>query len=506
LGNLKQDDDLLRSSTSVGDTVIQKICLVNAPNDDSIHDSGSASLYPHLGLLSIATHIKKIEPDVEIRVLDGSVSDLKSVINSVSGDLVGISTLTPSYRNALAISKRAKEQGAITVLGNDHASSLWRQILNNQNSVDYVACGNTGEITLACLIRALNGADCISNVPNIAWRHKGIPTRNILTFKHRSSFGRMPIPDRSLIEQEHIYVDNYTNTYGKWHSSPVKQTTVNIARGCAWGANPERRCTFCDISDLSPRTLDVSRACNEIRVLKENGYNLLYEVCDSFSHFAIDENCFVERLLHSSLPKVSGLSWFVYGRADEIVKPGVIKLLKSFGVVRINIGIDSGDDLVLRGMSKGTTVSINEEALRLCDREDIQMHISFVFGGMGENRDSLMRTVDFISTALEKYKGIVAIDPSVLLPLPNSRAWSYLEYESEGRKAAERFGVVPSYKGNFIERLGEQDILDTSLLAAEWVDTFCSCSYEDILSAQKMIYEMQREYGFVLGGFGVKDS
>jgi len=267
---------------------MKKIQLINAPNEVEVHKSGSASYYPHLGLISIATHLKNKMPDSELEVIDGSITPLEEILERVEGEVVGVSVLTPTYNSGLKIAQKAKEKGAITVFGNDHATNLHEQVLSNRPEVDYVIAGDYGEIPLELLLESLEGRFDIGRVPNLAYRkeekvvvNKGLKINFPATSLDSKGFMRfpmssLPIPDRSLVEKQEKYEENYQKDYGKFHDGEVRQTTINIARGCGWGESDQRRCSFCDIYDLKKRNVSPERAWKEVKQLVElEGYNFL---------------------------------------------------------------------------------------------------------------------------------------------------------------------------------------------------------------------------------------
>lgn len=491
-----------------------KVQLINAPNERQVHQSGSASYYPHLGLLSIATYLRQQRPDIHIEIIDGSITPLTDIVQRLSADVVGVSVLTPTYVPALEIAKEAKKRGATTVFGNDHATNLYKTILTNRPEVDYVVCGDHGEIPLERLLHYLEGRIAKQAVPNLAYRCAGEVTVNRgvrIGIQGEQSdpkgFTRypldaFPIPDRTLIEKVDTYFTNYDKDYGKFHNARVRQTTINIARGCGWGESDERRCSFCDIYDLTKRTTTPQRVWQEVKELQTLGYNLLYEVCDSFTSFTGGKKSFVDALL-AAKPKGVNPEWFVYARASELYHANTVDVLKAFDVKRVNIGIDAADDNVLRGMSKGASERINRIAIEKCAASGLQMYISFVFGSMGETSESLEKTYRFIEDIVQD-DHIVAIDPSVLLPLPNSPVWKSMMDPMVGVKVGKRIGFVPKYADDFKQKYDSVDILPTDELAQDWVKTFCDCTYDEIIDVRDRILNLQKSGQFVFGGFGVR--
>jgi len=115
----------------------------------------------------------------------------------------------------------------------------------------------------------------------------------------------------------------------------------------------------------------------------------------------------------------------------------------------------------------------------------------------------MIKTRDFIEEIVNT-DHIVAIDPSVLLPLPNSPSWRYMMNPLEGSFVGKQVGYTPRYQEDFQRKYGSSDIFDTDELARDYVNTFCNCSYEDIIKVRDKILDLQKGKGFVFGGFGVR--
>jgi radical SAM superfamily enzyme YgiQ (UPF0313 family) len=146
---------------------------------------------------------------------------------------------------------------------------------------------------------------------------------------------------------------------------------------------------------------------------------------------------------------------------------------------------------------------VNRQAVKMCSDAGIQMYVSFVFGSIGETPASLEATYRFIED-ISREDNLVAIDPSVLLPLPNAPAWRHLMDPDEGRKVAAKVGFAPRYRESYRDKYEGVDALPTDELARDWVDVFCGCTYEDIIEVRDMILTLQEDQKFVFGGFGVR--
>lgn len=123
------------------------IYLVNAANDDSIASIANDYSFPALNILALGTWLRDALPDLEIICRDGGICGTELILEEIEAIrpwLVGIGTLCTSYHTALNIAKVSKSIGAYTVLGNDHAAHLSRQIIRNRPTVDFVIAAEYG--------------------------------------------------------------------------------------------------------------------------------------------------------------------------------------------------------------------------------------------------------------------------------------------------------------------------------------------------------------------------
>jgi radical SAM superfamily enzyme YgiQ (UPF0313 family) len=105
-------------------------------------------------------------------------------------------------------------------------------------------------------------------------------------------------------------------------------------------------------------------------------------------------------------------------RAD-VVRPELVKVLKRMGVVSVGMGLESGDDDVLRFLKGGnSSVAKNREAIELLKDGGIAANASFVIGSPSETHDQVMRTYDFI-----KESRLDLFDVYILTPLPGTPVW-----------------------------------------------------------------------------------
>jgi radical SAM superfamily enzyme YgiQ (UPF0313 family) len=103
--------------------------------------------------------------------------------------------------------------------------------------------------------------------------------------------------------------------------------------------------------------------------------------------------------------------------------------IKLFEPFEVQIGIESGDDVMLRLMKKGVTVAENHEAVkRLGEVVPGKLVGLFMIGFPGETEDSLKKTLDFVSKTKQYYKKIWI---SYFIPVPGTPAMTMASAQGE---------------------------------------------------------------------------
>jgi radical SAM superfamily enzyme YgiQ (UPF0313 family) len=89
------------------------------------------------------------------------------------------------------------------------------------------------------------------------------------------------------------------------------------------------------------------------------------------------------------------IKWNCNGRLN-FAKKDVLKVMKEAGCVFINYGIEAFDDQILRNMNKKLTVKQITSGIEATLEAEISPGYNIIFGNIGENRDVLMKGVDFL--------------------------------------------------------------------------------------------------------------
>lgn len=467
-----------------------KIMIVNAPNESSKQNA----CFPNIGIVQLATRVKQdYGRNIDVKILDGGILNRKKIekfMIEYGPDLVGVSVLTPTYKEGLNIAREANDLGAKIVFGGDHAGFFPELILKNRKFIDYIITNDLGETPFSELVYALKEKKELKEIDSLVYR-KGTkiiknPTQKFSLKKQNTR------PDLNLIDLN-SYWNNYNATFGHLHTSEVKSITINYARGCENGKN---RCTYCSIADLRINTGNPKEFWKTVNWYnKKHGINMFFEVCDSITADPKYLENLIETMPRNLLEKINdnSLEFMVYARSLGLLKRNNIAKLKELGIKIVNIGLDSGDKEMLKLHRKNkTTVQTNLEALEGLNKHGIQVHGSYILGGLGETKENLENTIQHIDGILSRVK-FSSMEFDKFVPLPNSPAWDIMVNYNNPNFYKSKFDIeevlrnakinIPNKKHEELRRKYiDKDDLDINDLVKDWFENFTHLDENDAIN------------------------
>jgi anaerobic magnesium-protoporphyrin IX monomethyl ester cyclase len=364
-----------------------------------------------LGLLYVATAAKHAGFAVE--VLDSpeiTISALENVIAEKRPRVVGFYTDHDNVftvMSAIDAIKNARPE-VKCVTGGPQAREWDRRLLEESACDVVVRC--EGEFVFAELLRYfLQEQGDIATIAGISYRNAGQVQRN--RDAEAIDLDRIPIPDRTL---------NVT------HPSPSGVENIITGRGCPF------RCAFCyegrPEARYRARSLDnvvaelehlvVDRGAKYIAIL-DDVFTLnpkrVMQVVDAF------------RTLRERTGR--SFSWFCEARADIICKrPEMVKACVDAGLVRIQIGVETGNQAVLDAYNKKLALEETEGAVRICNDADVLSIIgNFIIGGARETPDTLQDSITFAKKLLEAAPGRMEVSTTIFTPYPGTPMYQFPE-------------------------------------------------------------------------------
>jgi len=432
--------------------IVNKINLIIPKGE---HSSASILWHAPLGILSLATYIKKHNPDIKVGVFNEEVSSLSSDI--FDADIIGINTQISNYKRCLELARKAKENDCLVVFGGAFATCMAEKILKNRDFVDLVIIGD-GEKALNDIVNRKP----FSQINNLAYRKED---KIVINEEVPIDLNAIPFPSRSYIGLD-VYFKNYRKFYPK--SKFRRATTLYSQKGCIWHEKTGG-CIFCGRIGKY-RVIRPEKFWKEMEYL-EKTYNVDY-VFDQADSFCQNRDWLKE--LVKSKPKNIKARLRVWVRSDNIDNE-TGKLLSDLGVHDAFIGIESGDPESLSAFQKGITVEQNIKATKILNKFGIKLYAQFVLGAPGESEKSLMNSVEH-AKELIKIGNIETLACTIMLPLPGSKSWEMIRQ-----------------KTNILE----SDLFDYKELQRIWIKEFTSVDIKTIKETIKGIEELSTPMHYI---------
>jgi anaerobic magnesium-protoporphyrin IX monomethyl ester cyclase len=286
---------------------------------------------------------------------------------------------------------------ALLVVGGPYPSGEVEPFLDR---FDLVAIGE-GEDTIVEIMRHLDDRR-FEEVDGLAFRRDGELVRTPPRVR-KKDMSSLPLPYRRELPN-HDYIA-YWRRHWKQATTPLMST-----RGCPF------RCEFCHKSvfgDLYSQRSSES-VIAEMREIAELGYDHVWMSDDLFTLNYQRTMELARTIEEAKLP----LTWECLSRVTRVDHDLFVQMRKA-GCRRVFFGIESGDEAVLKQMSKGITPEQSRATVEACTRAGIKAAGFFMVGYLGETPESLMRTIRFSSHLPLDY-----VSYTVAYPLPGTRFYN----------------------------------------------------------------------------------
>jgi len=243
---------------------------------------------------------------------------------------------------------------------------------------------------------------------------------------------------KNEIYRENVRAQEYSYPVPHHHKFPLDKyllaqgkrfpfTTAQTSFGCPF------RCSFCVASTLGFKYRAVANILEELRTISSLGIKEVYLIDFTFESRRQNSLELCQKMVEEKLD----LSWICSSRANTLDRE-LLTWMKKAGCHTILLGVESGDEKMLKTYSKGVTKDQMRDAFGLCKELGIRTLGHFIIGLPGETVETVKKTLDF---SLELDCDIASFNvavPALGTPLRETalkQGWldeSVLEFDSSG--------------------------------------------------------------------------
>jgi anaerobic magnesium-protoporphyrin IX monomethyl ester cyclase len=388
---------------------IKKITLITPPPLDTVlygdlKFEGVDSVTPPLNLLSLAAYIRQF--GFVPSIVDGyancySIARILDKVAETKPDIIGITCTSPLFLSAVEIARAIKIrfQDITIIAGGPHITALPKESLR-YHCFDIAVIGE-GEITLLELLEVIRDGKPLNQVNGIAYKIGG---EIKITHPRERIVGLdvLPMPAWDLLPSlGHPYHASIVGT------KKNKSTPIITSRGCPG------LCVFCDTSTFGRiyRFFSAEYVHNTMQHLMDNYGIDDYLIYDDT--FCADKKR-LKQICEGIIDRGWKITWQCCARIEQ-VNYELLRLMKKAGCWEIEYGIESGDPRVLKMMRKGVNLENARKTIKMTHDLGIEARGNFIFGNIGETRESLEKTIRFILSTDLDY-----IQQSFLTPYPGA--------------------------------------------------------------------------------------
>ncbi len=370
--------------------------------------SKNAILAPPLGMVYLAALLRGKR--YEVKFIDANILNLSKEqiireLNDFGPDYVLYNGITDNLQDTISwIKEIKKEYNKPVIIGGPHMEIYPRETLTHK-CLDYGVIGDGWE-TLPELLDALEHKKDLTKIKGLVFRDNG----KVIITEERSktvSLEDVPFPARDLLPNE-----KYDTILSK--ARPI--TIMITALGCPFN------CTYC---------------CTDTNLRARSADHIVAEVEECINKYGIKEIEFYDETFTVNKKKMTrfldlveekGLKfyWSIRTRVDCVDKDLLVRMSRN-GCIRINFGIESGDEDVLKAINRNMSIDTIREAVRWSKEADIMTFGFFMIGLPQDSKESIEKTLTLM---LELDLDFMQLNKFTMLP--NSKI--YDDYKKETGK------------------------------------------------------------------------
>jgi radical SAM superfamily enzyme YgiQ (UPF0313 family) len=327
--------------------------------------------------------------------------EIKSVIYDYKPDVVGISAKSQNFNSACNVAKLVKmvNRKTVVIVGGPHVSMIGADILSCPE-IDIGVKGE-GEKTIVELLDSLSSNKELSSIKGIIYRDcTGVVENAPRDF----------IKDLDLFGYPHEFAAEVLKDYDKYPITAFNN--IFASRGCPYS------CFFCGSKKIwgqNVRFRSPENIVKEINLLQEKGIRFIRFDDDTFG---VKKQNIID-LCNAISKHCPGVRWSCELHV-KLVDEQVVRLMRKSGCYRIEVGIESGNNEMLKKIRKNITIEEAILACKIIKKYGIELQTFFMVGFPWETESTLEDTLNAMKNI---DSDILAY--SIFTPYPGTEAFEF---------------------------------------------------------------------------------
>lgn len=321
----------------------------------------------------MAAYLKKWVPDVHVEFYTEFFDTQAEIKRGCKGaDVIGISATSPQYARGYALARMVKRNDNYVVMGGYHVTNI-----------DYQKCDYVDQIVKGEGEQAMAKICLGEHVPS---------SREDLL-----DINKIPWPDRDVIN----VIRNMFNCEKKFGKRII---SMLANRGCPY------RCSFCSGKTIFPQTRyrqaeDIFHEFDDISIVFDAEF---VKFCDDemgTNREQLIKFCELKTKSRNKLP------WGCNAVAKNLCDPEIAELMKAANCEEVWMGVESGDENLLKSMRKPCTIEQIKTAFKITKDAGIKRRAYCIIGMPDESYDTLMKTENLIDEIQPDVVGFTIVAP-----------------------------------------------------------------------------------------------
>ncbi|MFH1202777.1 MAG: radical SAM protein [Candidatus Omnitrophota bacterium] len=364
-----------------------KILLINPPYLESVYRGvkKAVQIQMPLGMAYLAAVLEREKFPVEVLDANAEGLSIEETIEKIcqsEAEIVGLTALTSLigivYKIALGVRERCNKK---IIAGGIHVTFFPAETLKECAAVDIIVRGE-GEETILELARKNFNASL--DIKGISFRGED---NQIISSGERpriENLDSLPHPARHMFPLKDYRPSALFDIGAKSKSAPII-----TSRGCP------SRCRYCSsLQFWGPKIKfrSVQNIIDEIEYLVASYDIKQLSILDDYflsSKQRASEFC------DNIITKGIKIKWWCYSRLDALIEPELFRKMKRAGCYGLNFGAESGNQEILKRAQKNIDLNQVRQVIRHAKREGFLVMASFMVGLPGDNKTTVMETINF---------------------------------------------------------------------------------------------------------------